>query len=48
LQALNALPAHMSFGPMMALMLDALETCARALGIHGPCCSGRPSRLFYI
>jgi hypothetical protein len=48
LQALSALPAHVSCRPMMALMLGALKTCVRALGTCVPSCIGRPARLFFI
>jgi hypothetical protein len=32
----------------MALMSNALETCARALGTGEPYCTGRPARLFFM
>jgi hypothetical protein len=48
LHALNALPAHMSYSPMMTLTSGTLETCARALRICESSCTGRPARLFFM
>jgi hypothetical protein len=48
LQALTALPSRMSCRLMMALMSDALEMCARALGTYVPSYIGRSARLFFM
>jgi hypothetical protein len=47
-QALTVLPVRTSYRHMMALMLGALKTCARALGTCMPSCTGRPARFFFM
>jgi hypothetical protein len=47
LQVLNVLHVYTSYRAMMALTLDVLKTCARALGTCEPSCMGRPARLFF-
>jgi hypothetical protein len=48
LQALTVLPTYMSCRPMMALMSDALEMCARALRTYVPSYTDRSARLFFM
>jgi hypothetical protein len=48
LQALTVMPARTLYKPMMALILDALKICARALGTCAPSCTGRPARLLFM
>jgi hypothetical protein len=48
LQALTTLPTCMSCRPMMTLMSDALETCARALRTCVPSYTDKSDRLFFM
>jgi hypothetical protein len=48
LQASTPVPTRMSCRPMMALTSCAIETCARVLGTGEPCCTDRPTRLFFM
>jgi hypothetical protein len=48
LHALTVLPAHMSYRPMMALMLSALETCTCVLGTCRPRYTDSHARLFIM
>jgi hypothetical protein len=48
LQALTTLPTCMSCRPMMALMSDALETCAHALRTCVPSYTDKSDRLFFM
>jgi hypothetical protein len=48
LQASSVVPARTSCKAMMALTLGALETYVRTLGIGEPCCTSRPTSLFFM
>jgi hypothetical protein len=48
MQALTVLPVRTSCRRIMALMSDALEMCAHALGTCVPSFTGRTARLFFM